>query len=114
LKFLHIKIYPTLQEIWQLAAVLEGYSGGFEPPQNHIAAVLERLLILASAIPYIFSWLIDDRKSLLSNYSKYLVGFARQQINGSALVRAVLSHASCITFYYILSCIATFILNEIS
>jgi hypothetical protein len=29
---------------------LEGYSDGFEPPQPHIATVLERLMILASAV----------------------------------------------------------------
>jgi hypothetical protein len=46
-----LKLATTLQEISRFAAVLEGFSGGFEPPQHHIATVAERSLILASAAP---------------------------------------------------------------
>ncbi|KAK2448162.1 hypothetical protein QL285_007458 [Trifolium repens] len=58
--------------------------------------------------------LIRHCRTLLSNYSDFVVGFARRQANGSAhaLAKAALSHASRITFDFIPHCITTIIMNE--
>ena len=58
--------------------------------------------------------IIRNCRTLLSNYSDFVVGFARRQANGSAhaLAKAALSHASRITFNFIPHCITNIIMNE--
>jgi hypothetical protein len=57
--------------------------------------------------------IIRNCRTLLSNYSDFVVGFARRQANGSAhaLAKAALSHASRITFNFIPHCITSIIMN---
>ncbi|KAK2362458.1 hypothetical protein QL285_087521 [Trifolium repens] len=58
--------------------------------------------------------IIRNCRTLLSNYSDFVVDFARRQANGSAhaFAKAVLSHASHITFNFIPHCITNIIMNE--
>jgi hypothetical protein len=60
--------------------------------------------------------IIRNCRTLLSNYSDFVVGFARRQANGSAhaLAKAGL-YISCFshyTFNFILHCITNIIMNE--
>jgi ribonuclease HI len=60
--------------------------------------------------------LIRNCKTLLSNYSDLVVGFAGRPANDSAhaLAKVTLSHASHITFNFIPQCITNIIMNEMS